>query len=160
MSIKFKPLSNELQSISPCSVTGLFGITPESSHLTNAQSDSIAFLTLVVRRLILMELKDSKPPTFTHWIKDALYFLKLESIRYSLKGSANKYNKIWGPSLDYVMEQITLPDFICGYVWKFRNVWDSGHSFSFVCNYTFLFFFIYFLFLLYQCLLVVSIHSI
>ena len=96
------------QPMSPCPLIGLFGVTPEHLGLTKAQSNSIAFLTLLARRLVLIKWKDCRPPTFTHWVKDALYFLKLEKIRHSLKGSANNYNKIWGPFLDYVKTHITL----------------------------------------------------
>ena len=101
-------LSDRQNSIVPCPIIGLFGATPEHLGLTRAQSNSIAFLTLLARRLVLIKWKDCKPPTFTHWVKDALYFLKLEKIRHSLKGSANNYNKIGGPFLDYVKTHITL----------------------------------------------------
>ena len=92
--------------ISPCPLVVLFGVLPDHLGLTRAQSNSVAFLTLLARRLILIKWKDCKPPTFTHWVKDVLYFLKLEKIRYSLKGSAKNYNKTWGPFLDYVQKRI------------------------------------------------------
>ena len=96
------------QPMLPCPLIGFFGATPEHLGLTRALSNSITFLTLLARRLVLIKWKDCRPPTFTHWVKDALYFLKLEKIRHSLKGSANNYNKIWGPFLDYVKTHITL----------------------------------------------------
>lgn len=96
------------QPVSPCPLVGLFGVVPDHLGLTRAQSNSVAFLTLLARRLILIKWKDCKPPTFTHWVKDVLYFLKLEKIRYSLKGSAKKtYYKTWGPFLDYVRTHTT-----------------------------------------------------
>ena len=66
------------QPMSPCPLIGLFGVIPEHLGLTRVQSNCIAFLTLLARQLVLIKWKDCKPPTFTHWVKDALYFLKLE----------------------------------------------------------------------------------
>lgn len=101
------------QPVSPCPVIGIFGVVPDHLGLTNAQSHSIAFLTLLARRLILMKWKDCKPPTVTHWVKEVLYFLKLEKVRHSLKDLAkgpttDTYRKIWGPFLDYIKTHTTL----------------------------------------------------
>ena len=91
----FDPMSGLLgQPISPSPLVGLFGVALVHLGLTRAQSNSVAFLILLARGLILVKWKDCKPPTFTQWVKEVLYFLKLENTRYSLKGSAKNYNKI------------------------------------------------------------------
>lgn len=48
--------------VSPRSLVGLFGVVPDHLGLTRAQSNSVAFLTLLARRLILIKWKDCKPP--------------------------------------------------------------------------------------------------
>lgn len=44
----------------------------------------VAFATLLFRQLILHKWKDAYVPTFNHWIRDFLHFLKLEKVAYSL----------------------------------------------------------------------------
>ncbi len=73
--------------------------------------DLIAFTTLLVRRLILLKWKSPVRPTYTSWIKEVLYFLKLEKIKLTLCGSADSFEKTWNPFLSYVNStrcQITL----------------------------------------------------
>ena len=80
--------------ITPNPVCALFGFTPENRSL-------IAFTSLIARRLILLSWKDQAPPSFTGWITDIMHFLKLEKIRYTLKGSLQKCRKVWAPFLEY-----------------------------------------------------------
>lgn len=63
----------------------------------------VAFFTLLARCIVLMHWKNPLPPTHSHWIKDALFFMKLEKIRYSLKGSEITSSKIWSPLLNHAM---------------------------------------------------------
>ncbi|KAF3853972.1 hypothetical protein F7725_014660 [Dissostichus mawsoni] len=47
-------------------------------------------------------LKVSSSPSHTHWIKDALYFVKLEKIKHCIRGSDLKFTKMWLPFLEHV----------------------------------------------------------
>lgn len=62
------------KSISPCLLIAIFGITPISYNLKKIQSDCIAFIMLLAKRLILLKWKDQRPPTPKQWICDVLFF--------------------------------------------------------------------------------------
>ena len=72
------------------------------NHWEKSSLDLIAFTTLLARRLILLKWKSPVPPTYTHWVKEVLYFLKLEKIRLTLIGKAVSFEKSWNPFLSYV----------------------------------------------------------
>lgn len=84
-------------------LTALFGILPAGHSLPSHFVELIAYFTLLARRAILMRWKDAHPPTHSQWIKDALYFMKLEKIKYSLRGSDDKFLKVWLPFQDHVL---------------------------------------------------------
>ena len=46
--------------------------------------------------------KSPHSPSHTHWIKDALYFMKLQKIKHVLCGSTITFSKIWLPLLEHV----------------------------------------------------------
>ncbi len=54
---------------------------PHSLFLPSHFSDFVALLTLLARRLILLNWKSPHPLFYTRWVKDFLYFMKLEKIR-------------------------------------------------------------------------------
>lgn len=85
-----------------CPLTGLFGIFLPGHSLPSHTSDFVAFLTLLARRLILLNWKSSHPPSHTHWIRDVLYFMKLEKIRYSLHRPSTIFDNLWQPVREHV----------------------------------------------------------
>lgn len=95
--------------ISPCPFLAIFGAFRDHLKLSKTQSDCIAFATFIARRLILLKWKDPHPPTFTHWIENVLYFLKLEKIKHSLRGSTKRVFELWNPFINYVKDKIQLP---------------------------------------------------
>ena len=96
------------EKIKPNSLSALFGVAPPSPSLSKSKQDVIAFATLLARRLIVLNWKSTTPPSHTRWIRDALYFLKLEKIRLSLTGCSSKFGKLWGPFFRLV-ERTDLP---------------------------------------------------
>lgn len=75
----FKTLSKVLTNhIEPLAFTALFGTLPPSLDMPKYKSDFVAFVTLLARRLILLNWKSPKPPTHSLWIKDIFHFIKLE----------------------------------------------------------------------------------
>ena len=82
----------------PHPLSALFGI-PYSNTLTVEAQHSLAFCTLFARRLILLTWKQALPPSYDRWIKEVLYNLKLERLRFSLRGSLRKFDKTWNPLL-------------------------------------------------------------
>lgn len=87
--------------IAPNPICALFGFTPETNLIKGKAYVIIAFTSLIARRLILLSWKDQAPPNFARWIRDTMQFLKLEKIRYTLKGSLQNFRKIWTPFLEY-----------------------------------------------------------
>ena len=88
--------------VTPNALTALFGVWSFPPTLSPAKKDLIAFTTLLARRLILLKWKSSVPPTYTNWVKEVLYFLKLEKIRLTLIGKDVLFEKTWNPFLSYV----------------------------------------------------------
>ena len=84
------------QIIEPTPLGALFGVFPSMPSLSKSERDVLAFVTLLARRLILINWKSPTSPSHTHWIRDTLYCVKLEKIRLSLNGS-DKFEKVWGP---------------------------------------------------------------
>ena len=73
----------------------LFGVQPFPLTLSPAKRDFTAFTTLPARRLMLLKWKYPVPPTNTNWVKEVLYFLKLEQIRLDLIGDAVSLERSW-----------------------------------------------------------------
>ena len=92
--------------IVPNPITALFGIP--QLPLPRPQADLIAFVTLLARRLILMNWKSSTPPSHTQWMRDIFNNLQLERIRYIMKGSISKFHVVWDPLFAYA-EGLTFP---------------------------------------------------
>lgn len=69
-------------------------MTPEDSR-TNLPAKVhvvIVFTMLLARHF---KWKQHTPPSFSHWVKDVMYFLRLE--KYTLKGFSQNFLKVWGP---------------------------------------------------------------
>lgn len=95
------------QTVTPNPLSALFGITPLHLSLPSSLKTSIAFMTLLARRAILTKWKSPHPPSHVHWLRDLLYFLKLEKIRSVLKDS-DDFNKVWNP-LFHVLKKMDFP---------------------------------------------------
>lgn len=83
-------------------ITAIFGVIPNQYGLNSYQSNAVAFLSLLARRLILQKWKDARPPSFIQWVKEVMMCLQLEKLRYCLRGAQNKYYKTWTPFIEYV----------------------------------------------------------
>ncbi len=83
----------------PSPIIGLFGVVPSRYALPTNFLHFVAFLTLLARRVILLNWKSPQPPSHAWWMKDVLFFMKLEKIRYSLQGPNRTFTKIWKPFL-------------------------------------------------------------
>ena len=90
------------QRVEPTPLGALFGVFPSLPSLSKLESDVLAFVTLLARRLILINWKSPTSPSHTHWIRDILHCLKLEKIRFSLNGTSKRFEKAWGPFFQFV----------------------------------------------------------
>ena len=64
----------------------------------------VTFTTLLAQRLILLNWKGPKSPSHTRWLKDVMYHLKLEKMKYSLRGNVREFYSTWGSFMDYFDE--------------------------------------------------------
>ncbi len=51
---------------------------------------------------ILLNWKQVSPPSHIHWIADLLQFLHLGKVKYTTRGSADKFYRLWQPFLSSV----------------------------------------------------------
>lgn len=104
----FETISNSIDiPIEPTALTALFGVTPTELVLPRYKADLIAFTTLLARRLVLLKWKHPTSPSHSVWLRDILYFIKMEKIRCVIRGSASRFDKTWGPFLNYIEEHHT-----------------------------------------------------
>lgn len=87
--------------IPPNPICAIFGFTDETRSIKSDFYIVIAFTSLLARRQILLQWKEQRPPTFRKWINDTMSFLKLEKIRYTLKGSIQRFERTWNTFLTY-----------------------------------------------------------
>ena len=91
----FRTLSGVVgQVVEPTPFGALFGVFPLLPSLTKSEKDVLAFITLLARRLILLNWKSPTSPSHAHLIRDTLHCVKLEKIRYLLQGSNKKFGKV------------------------------------------------------------------
>lgn len=99
----FKSISDILGiSVSPSPQIAIFGVPPDGLVTTALQRNVIAFMSLIARRKILLLWKSPQPPSFKSWLHDLLFLLKLEKIKFSLRGQPEKFLSHWKPLLDYL----------------------------------------------------------
>ena len=99
----FEAISEILgKTIAPCPHIAIFGIPDEEIALTNKQVNVIAFASLIARRRILLQWKSKSPPSAKAWLIDVMSFLKLEKIKFTIRGSSDKFYNYWQPLIAYV----------------------------------------------------------
>ncbi len=108
----FKTLTQALNTtITPNVLTALFGL-PLDQNLPVTIKHVIAFATLLARCIILQKWKHTSPLTHDRWIKEILECIKLEKLRYSLKGSLATFCKTWILLLNYINSLTISPESI------------------------------------------------
>ncbi len=80
----------------------MFSVPSTERSITSYQSTTIAFASLLARRLIFILWKAACPPSFIQSILEVMIYLKIEKLRFSLNKSLEKYNRIWFPFIDYL----------------------------------------------------------
>lgn len=66
--------------------------------------------SLLARRLLLLHWKSAKCPSISRWLKVIMFFLKLEKIKYTLRGCTVKFFHKWQPFISYFTNLEVLPD--------------------------------------------------
>ena len=91
--------------LQPSPLVAIFGV---DAAIATGKKCFIAFATLIARRRILLEWKSQLPPKASMWLSDMM-FLKIEKVKYFLRGSTKKLYKVWDPLLVYFDKLATLP---------------------------------------------------
>lgn len=89
--------------------TSIFGTVPGYPVGLSRYKDVLAFSTLMARRQILLLWKSSYPPKVSVWLTDLMIYLKLEKIKYALRGSDDLFYRIWNPLIMYFEKLKILP---------------------------------------------------
>ena len=95
--------------LQPSPLMAIFGVRGNDTATATNKKNVIAFATLIARRRILLEWKSQLPPKASVWLSDMMMFLKIEKVKYFLRGSTEKFNKVWDPLLVYFDKLVTLP---------------------------------------------------
>jgi len=90
------------KTIHPSPLISLFGVPPVEISLSKCNTNMIAFGSLLARRLILSKWKDSHPPAYGHWIREVMCHIHLEKVRYTIRGSVEKFYSTWQPFISFV----------------------------------------------------------
>ena len=88
--------------VAPSFHTAIFGIIPPDCTVTSPQANALAFASLLARRLILLNWKSVKAPSFAQWLKEVLSFLPLEKLRYRIERAQNNFVLAWSPFIEFV----------------------------------------------------------
>lgn len=96
--------------LQPCPQISIFGVPKTIFNLNNIQKDVISFSSLIARRRILLYWKSTSPPTINSWIEDMMKFIKLEKIKFTLRGSSGNFLARWQPFLSHIDNMSELPE--------------------------------------------------
>ena len=87
--------------LDPSPSIAIFGIPEEGTRLNTRQKNIVSFASLIARRRILLLWKNQLPPSNISWLQDLMSFLKLEKIKFAVRGSTEQFYKHWQPLISY-----------------------------------------------------------
>lgn len=70
-------------------------------QLTISKKKTIAFASLLVRRLTLFNWIKAMAPSHKRWMEEVMAHLKLEHLRFTVQGNTKKCSKVWQPFISY-----------------------------------------------------------
>lgn len=82
-------------------IPALFGVPTSIVNLNVKQKNVLSYVTLLARRLILLNWKSKNPPTHQNLLREVMQYLQLEKIKFSLKKKQELFYAIWQPFIDY-----------------------------------------------------------
>lgn len=92
-----------------CPLLAIFGTPSDLILYGTKERDIIAFTTLLARRRKSPAAPSPAAPSQTAWLKDVMFFLSLEKIKYALRGCQDNFNMIWQPFISYFINLTVLP---------------------------------------------------
>ena len=98
----FQTLSNILhRPINTDPLVAVLGIIDSIMTKNTMEHSMVSFVSLLARRLILLNWKPKTAPTYSHLMTDVMRHLELEKIGFLLKNQERKFYRIWQPFIDY-----------------------------------------------------------
>ena len=98
----FEDISKILSlTVKVCPHIAIFGCPEDYNRYNSGQLDILAFTSLLARRLLLLHWKSKKAPSNAKWRRDVMSFLKLEKIKYPLRGRTFMFYTKWQPFLTF-----------------------------------------------------------
>ena len=85
--------------LQPSPTMAVFGVKGGDIVMSNGKESVVAFVTLIT----------STPPKASTWLSDIMMFLKIEKIKYFLRGLTRTFYKNWDPLLAYFERLTTRP---------------------------------------------------
>ena len=84
-----------------CPLVAIPGVSATPHVLSKTHANVVAFATLLARQRILFNWKSPQPPLVSVWLKDLMFFLKLEKIKFTLRGDTSRFFKHWRPFIQH-----------------------------------------------------------
>ena len=98
----FNMMSNVCQTkLDPDPMLALFGVHPGTTALLGKKKTVLKFVTVLSRRLILLNWNQTNPPTYINLLNDIMKHVQLEKIKFELKVKADDFYLTWGAFLEY-----------------------------------------------------------
>lgn len=82
-------------------LVAILGIIDSTIVKNSAEHNMISFVSLLARRLILLNWKQKTAPTHANLMADVMKYLEIEKITFSLKNQEGKFYRIWQPFIDH-----------------------------------------------------------
>lgn len=95
--------------VQSCTLLAIVGVPAKCTLYHTKERDIIAFTTLLARHRILLAWKSPSSPSQSAWLKDVMFFLSLEKIKYALRGSKDLFIKKWQSFITYFNNLSVMP---------------------------------------------------
>ncbi|GCB72497.1 hypothetical protein scyTo_0002025 [Scyliorhinus torazame] len=74
-------------------LVAIFGVSEKPELMERRKADVVALASLIARRRILLAWRLTSPPGVVAWLGDLDDFLRLETIKYELRGSSEGFEE-------------------------------------------------------------------
>ncbi len=98
----FKIVSDVLKiKLDICPLIAIFGVPSQCQPLNHKQGSAVTFASLLARSRILLSWTSPQPPSISVWLKDLIFFLKLEKVKYNIRGRRECFFEKWQQCITY-----------------------------------------------------------
>ncbi|GCB74371.1 hypothetical protein scyTo_0003461 [Scyliorhinus torazame] len=83
------------EEVDPDPLVAIFGVSEKPERMERRKANVLAFASLIARWRILLEWRLVSPPGVVAWLGHLYDFLRLEKIKYELRGSSRGFEERW-----------------------------------------------------------------